>query len=330
MRTLLPAVLLASAVIAAHADPVAWVDSHVHYVDFFQESDGMTALLAAMDEADATHAVVMGTPLQKSWHADAPQRPRYYAGDEAPLYYYSATDPVLAEAWRALPPAARERILPFLSGFNPTDMNAVDHVERMLDLYPEVWRGLGEILTRHDDLTALTQGEVPRADHPALMRVYQLAAERSLPVLLHSNVTSKREREPLYVGELEGALAKNPETRFIWAHAGASASVERYQRELPFLLDEVERLLKEHDNLWIDLSWTIVDDYLLDDGEPSAEWVALIERFPERFVIGSDVLGSFDGLPDVGEKLQRFLAALESGTRERVARTNMLWLVERR
>lgn len=330
MRNFLRTSALLALTLTAYADPVPWVDSHVHYVNFFQETEGMSKLLAALDKAGASHAVVMGTPLQKTWHADAPQRPRYYAGDEAPLYYYSATDPILAEAWRALGPEQRERLFPFLSGFNPTDMTAVDHIERMLDLYPEVWRGIGEVLTRHDDLTALTQGEVPRADHPALMRVYKLAAERKLPVLLHSNVTSKREREPLYVGELEAALAKNPATAFIWAHAGAAASLERYQRELPFLIGEVERLLEQHDNLWIDLSWTIVDDYLLHDDKPSAAWGALVQRYPERFVIGSDVLGTFDGLPDIGKRLQRFLAALDADTRERVARTNMLELVRRK
>lgn len=313
--------------VAAGPPSLSWVDAHVHYLDFFQETDGMAALLAAMDKAGASHAVVMGTPLQKTWSADAPQRPRYYAGDEAPLYYYSATDAILAEAWRQLASEQRQRLFPFISGFNPTDRNAVDHVERMLALYPEVWAGIGEILTRHDDLTALTQGEVPRADHPALTRVYQLAAERQLPVLLHSNITSKREREPLYSEELERALTDHPRTRFIWAHAGASASVERFQRELPFLREVVERLLTQHDNLYIDLSWTVVDDYLLDDGQPDPAWVALVERFPTRFVVGSDLLGKFDAMAETAEKLQRFLNRLEQKTAARVARENLLVLV---
>ncbi len=313
--------------VAAASPPMSWADAHVHYLNFFQESDGMAALLAAMDKAGATHAVVMGTPLQKTWSAEAPQRPRYYAGDEAPLYYYSATDAILAEAWRRLAPEQRQRLFPFISGFNPTDKNAVDHVERMLALYPDVWSGIGEILTRHDDLTALTEGEVPRADHPALTRVYQLAAERQLPVLLHSNITSKREREPLYSEELERALTDHPRTRFIWAHAGASASVERFQRELPFLREVVERLLTQHDNLYIDLSWTVVDDYLLDDGQPDPAWVALVERFPTRFVVGSDLLGKFDAMAETAQKLQRFLNRLEQKTAARVARENLLVLV---
>jgi hypothetical protein len=36
-----------------------------------------------------------------------------------------------------------------------------------------------------------------------MTRIYHLAAERDLPVLLHSNITSKRERNPLYLAEIE-------------------------------------------------------------------------------------------------------------------------------
>ncbi|MBE1108906.1 amidohydrolase, partial [Escherichia coli] len=47
-------------------------------------------------------------------------------------------------------------------------------------------------------------------------------AEFDLPVLLHANVTSKRERNPLYLAEIEEPLRNHPHVRFIWAHAGTS------------------------------------------------------------------------------------------------------------
>lgn len=295
------------------ADERPWFDTHVHLVDFFQEGSGAAELLAAMDAAGVESAFVFGTPLLKSWHSDAPQRPRYYLGDESSMYYYSATDAIVAEAVQKLPAAQRQRLYPFISGFNPTDMNAADHVRRMLELYPGLWRGIGEVLTRHDDLTALTEGEVARADHPALMRVYKLAAEEGLPVMLHSNITSKREKEPLYLEELQTALEKNPRTHFIWAHAGASASLHRYQGAMPFLRDTVEQLLRQHDNLWIDLSWAMLDEYLLQKGKPDPEWVALVKAYPDRFLLGSDALGSFDKL---GESLQAFTPFLDALPKE--------------
>ena len=136
-------------------------DAHLHYVDFFQESEGMEALLKAMDEARIDQSMISGVAVAKKWHEDEPKRPRYYAGDDADAYWYSATDIYVAAALEKLKPEQRQRFHPFLTGFNPVDKNAVAHIERMLELYPGLWQGIGEVFTRHDDLTALTSGDTP-------------------------------------------------------------------------------------------------------------------------------------------------------------------------
>lgn len=300
-------------------------DSHLHYVDFFQESDGMDRLIEAMNEAGIDHVMLSGVPVAKKWHENEPKRPRYYAGDDAGVYWYSATDVIIADAYASLPAELRRRFHPFLSGFNPNDKNADAHIRRMLELYPGVWQGIGEVFTRHDDLTALTHGDVPRANNEALHRVYKLAAEFDLPVLLHSNITSKRERNPLYLEEFEEALAGHPDVRFIWAHAGTSKEIHRHQDHLDFLLPTLERMLAEYPNLYIALSWTVLRPYLVDDdGQPRQQWVSLVERFPERFMLGSDVVGRFDGLKGNLGEFGRFLDALPEPVAHRVARDNFL------
>lgn len=308
-----------------------YIDAHLHYVDFFQETEGTDALFAAMDAARIDAVVLMGIPVMKKWHEDEPKKPRYYQGDDAPLYWYSATDPILAEAVKAMRPEQRARVFPFLSGFNPNDKNATAHIERMLTLYPDVWAGIGEVFTRHDDLTAMIQGEAPRANNEAMQRIYTLAARNDLPVLLHSNLTSVREREPLYLEELAEALGKNPDTRFLWAHAGTSAELHRAQGKLTFLRETLDTLLAEHPNLWIDLSWSVLDPYILGaDGKPRAAWLALIEKYPDRFVLGSDLVGHFDKL---GEKLQAFdvlLDALPADVAEKLAHGNLRAILPKR
>lgn len=304
-----------------------YTDAQLHYVNFVQETDGMDALFEAMDAGNIRDVAIMGLGVAKKWEESAPKEPRYYMGDEAPVYYYSATDALLAEAVQALPAERRARLHPFITGFNPTDLNAVNHIRLMLELYPGLWKGIGEILTRHDDLTALTKGETPRANHPALMKVYALAAEENLPVLLHSNITSKREREPIFLEELEAALTENPDTTFIWAHAGTSAEIHRYQERVRDLYDIVATLLAENDNLYIDLSWTVLETYLLDDGEPHADWVALAEQYPDRFMIGTDLVGRFGNLAENIRSFDVFLDALSDETADRVARTNLLALL---
>lgn len=306
-------------------------DAHLHYVDFFQESAGMEKLLKHMTEANIDHVMLSGIPVAKKWDENEPKRPRYYAGDDAKAYWYSATDVLIAHAYKQLSAAQRQRFHPFLSGFNPNDKNADEHIRRMLELDPGLWQGIGEIFTRHDDLTALIHGDAPRADNEALARVFHLAAEYDLPVMLHSNITSKRERNPLYLQEIETPLRNHPHVRFIWAHAGTSMEIHRHQQRLDFLLPTLERLLEQYPNLYIDLSWSMLRPYLLDkQGKPDADWLKLVKRYPERFMLGSDVVGRFDSLKDYMDGYRPFLDALPAAVAQQVARDNFLAVLPRR
>ena len=329
MRTGLFGALLMVAGLAS-AGEGGWVDAHLHYVDFMQQSDGSEAMLAAMDEAGVEDAWLFGLPVVKKWQQDAPRRPRYYLGDEAPLYYYSATDDIVAGAVRDLPEDQRRRLAPFISGFNPTDMNAARHVQALIERYPGLWRGIGEVITRHDDLTALTAGETARANHPALMKVYRLAARHDLPVLLHSNLTSLREETPIYLGELEDALRSNPDTRFVLAHAGTSGGVEKRQAPLATLNEIIRALLERYDNLYVDLSWSVREHYLIKDGEPRAAWVALIEDHPDRFVLGSDVVGHYDSIGAILGEYRPLLDALPKPVADKLRAENARALLPER
>lgn len=324
-RALVCLLLSGGLCLAVQARDYRYSDAHLHYVDFFQESEGMPALFKAMDEAGVDQSMIAGIPVAKKWHEDEPKRPRYYAGDDADAYWYSATDVYVAAAVQQLAPEQRRRLHPFLSGFNPVDKNAVSHIERMLELYPGLWQGIGEVFTRHDDLTALTSGDTPRANNEAMTRIYHLAAERDLPVLIHSNITSKRERNPLYLTEIEEPLRNHPHTRFIWAHAGTSVEIHRHQAQMTFILPVLTRLLEDYPNLYIDLSWSLREPYLLDEhDQPRQAWLKLVERFPERFMLGSDVVGRFSGLGEQMHGFDTFLDALPAEVAAKVAQGNFL------
>lgn len=290
----------------------------------------MPKLLQAMADNHIEHVMISGIPVAKKWHEDEPKRPRYYAGDDADAYWYSATDTIVAAAVNKLTPEQRQRFHPFLSGFNPNDKNSAAHIQRMLDLNPGLWQGIGEVFTRHDDLTALTSGDTPRANNEAMTRIYHLAAENDLPVMLHSNITSKRERNPLYLSEIEQPLRNHPHTRFIWAHAGTSAEIHRHQKQLDFLLPTLTRMLEAYPNLFIDLSWSLLTPYLLDEqGKPREEWLKLVERFPDRFMLGSDVVGRFNKLGQEMRSFDPFLDALPEDVARKVARDNFLAVLPR-
>lgn len=321
---------LCSATLAVAQQPIKYhqVDSHLHFVDFLQGTDGIQALIKAMDGCGVDETMIMGMPLVKQWDEQDPRRPTYYLDDDARCYWYSATDILVAREVQALPAEQRRRFHPFICGFNGADRSAIDHVRRMIEWYPGFWEGIGEVMARHDDLTALTYGGTCRANSVTLDPVYDLAAEYDLPVCLHSNVTSVHETDPIYLNELEGAVQKHPQTKIIWAHAGASRRVV-----CPTLIPELRRLLKTYPNLYVDLSWVIFEDYMykLDPQTQqralSSDWVQVVNDFPERFMVGSDKVGKFSNYHEEMQKYYVFTDALKPETQRKFCRDNFLGLL---
>lgn len=294
-------------------------DCHLHLVDFLQRTDGIQAALAAMDRCGVQEAVVNGMPLVKEWPPSERLKPDYYLSDDSRCYWYSATDVLVAREVQSLPAEQQRRFHPTICGFNGADRNAIDHIKRMIDWYPGFWQGIGEVMTRHDDLTALTYGEPARADNLALSSVFQFAGEHDLPVFLHSNIGSVWKREPIYLPEVEAAVRDHPQTRFVWCHAGISRRID-----IPTLTHDLDALLTKYPNLHIDIAWVVYENYLMKGGTPSAEWVKLIESHPDRFMIGSDKVGHFaDYAPEI-QKYYVFLDALKPATARKLARENLM------
>ena len=254
------------------APKYAIVDGHLHFLSFVQETDGMARFLTAMDDTGVTESVVIGMPVVKKWDEGDAQRPTYYLDNDARTYWYSATDFLVARAVLDLPKEQQARLHPFICGFNSADRNAVDHVERMLALYPNFWQGIGEIFLRHDDLTALTYGDTPRATSIAFGRLLDLAAARDLPVLVHSDIGPAWLEKPNFLDEIESAVRTHPKTRVIWAHAGISRRIV-----IPNHTDLLRRMLGQYSNLTIDLSWVIFEQEIAPGGVLDRRWASLIE-----------------------------------------------------
>ena len=292
------------------------IDAHLHVINFVQETPGGAALIEAMARANIDKCVIFGLPVSKLWAEYDREPPDYYLANDSPCYYYGYTDVTVAEMVRALPADQQARLYPLMCGFNPVDRYAIRHVERLYAQYPDVWSGIGEMLLRHDDLTAFTYGENARMNHRALYPIYEFAGEYDLPVLVHQNVTSVTKNDhPVYLHELEEAVREFPRTRFIFAHCGMSRRVN-----VPFYYQMVERLLDQYPNLCVDYSWIVYDVVICPDGKPNPDWLALTERYSDRICLGSDLVTKFERL---GPELQRYDVFLDQLSE--TARANVCW-----
>jgi len=304
----------------------------------------ISALLRHMRETDVEYAMICGMPVLKKWsEIDNYERPDGYLDNESHVVLARDTDLAIGaavldyrEKYRNDEEKLREldRVSPFLCGIDPTDLGAVDLVVERIKEFPGVWQGIGEVMSRHDDLTNLSLGERPRSNHPALLRVCKFAGENYLPVSIHHNIAPVSRpgvaRPPAYLDELvdlfrcchEEPGSQRHSTVFVWCHAGASRRV--HVENLPYWIGEVLSAFDDH--VYIDLSWVVLDEYIREDFET---WVELIEKHPTRFMLGSDVVG---GASNIGEKLREYrplLKKLSPKTRPLVAQDNFRNLMKR-
>jgi hypothetical protein len=141
------------------------------------------------------------------------------------------------------------------------------------------FRGIGEIHVNNfnSNIVGSPQFRWP-ADSPLVQRLLALGASYDVPLSLHLDA------EPESVAQLERLLAGNRYGMVLWAHTGHYAE--------PSL---IRRLLETHPNLYCELSYrtaisagrraTTMDE----DGRLRPAWRELLDAFPERFVIGTDL-----------------------------------------
>ncbi|TVT20242.1 amidohydrolase family protein [Amycolatopsis acidiphila] len=290
----------------------------MHVVDFLQQPADADGLVRGMTAAGVDRAVIFGLPMKKKWPSNEPRRPHYYLDGNSPCYYFSLTDELVASLAAQLPAG---RFAATLCGFDPTDQVAMDQIELVWSRH-DCWRGIGEVMLRHDDLTNLTHGENPSAAHPALDSVFEFAAGQECPIAVHHDSSSPgRPGEHEYVGQLDRMLSRHSGTTVVWCHAGVSRRVEpRRQHEV--LAD----LLERHPRLHADVSWQLLDLVLSGDGSPRPEWTELITRHPDRFVLGTDLVGRPENWAQRMKPLERLLGGLPPSVREAVASENALRL----
>ncbi len=115
-------------------------DGHFHLTNYIQEGTDIRKFLEIMGSR-VGRVALFGLPLQQMWsyQNSGDFAPTYYLASDAPLYYYSFTDAFIAMAYRSLSKEQQARVDPMITGFNPADMYAADHIRRVLTVFPGVF-----------------------------------------------------------------------------------------------------------------------------------------------------------------------------------------------
>jgi len=184
---------------------------------------------------------------------------------------------------------------------DPTDAGAGKATEALDALKA---RALGEVHGRQ------VSRKIDR-DPATFGKLFELAAARGVPVVIHLELTDAAAKQ------LEAALAAHRKTTIVIAHGGEGPPAR------------IDALLARHPNLYFDLSgmhFQRKPALATETGPLDPAWKGVIEKHPDRFLIGIDVWAARLFEAPTLDKLmawtRRILGELKPEVAERVAARN--------
>ena len=146
---------------------------------------------------------------------------------------------------------------------------------------------------------------------PGFAQILEVAAKHGLPVVVHDELDDKAAEA------LAKALAAHPRATIVLAHGGEATPAR------------LEPLLVRHPNLMVDLSgmhFQRTPALATETGPLDPAWKALVEKMPDRFLMGVDVWAArlFERamLDRLMKWTRRILGELSPAAAERVAYRN--------
>jgi predicted TIM-barrel fold metal-dependent hydrolase len=301
-------------------------DVHFHLTNYIQEGTNIHDFLKIMG-AKVGRVALFGIPLQQEWsyQNSGDYAPTYYLQTDAPLYYYSFTDAYIAMAYRSLSKEQQARFDPMITGFNPADMYAADHIRRVLQTFPGVFTGIGEFTIHKEFVSAKVAGEVASLQNPALDRILEFSKAVGLVVLIHGDMDvpfAKEGSQPVYLNQMKALFRKHPDTTIIWAHTGMGRVVRPIKNHAAQLAEILADPQFSH--IYFDISWDEVAKYVLSSPEATRITADLLNRYPERFLFGSDEVApsSQEQYLKVYYQYEPLWELLDANTREKVTKGN--------
>ena len=330
--------------VCAQKDSVLFNDSHFHLTNYIQEGITAKRFLEIMG-AKAGRSTLFGIPLQQQWsyQNSGKNAPTYYLQTDAPLYYYSFTDAFIAMQYKSLTKEQQARFDPMITGFNPADMYAAKHIDRVLRTFPGVFTGIGEFSIHKEFVSAKVSGEVASLTNPAVDSVLDFAGKVGLVVVLHNDMDmpmAKQNTEPAYLTQMKDLLRRHKGTTIIWAHIGLGRIVhpvgygsgggndERHPNHIQISKDILNDPTLTH--VYFDISWDEVAKYIIASPEAIKATAEMMNAYPDRFLFGTDVVAPPDQkfYTAVYEMYAPLWKALTPSTSEKVRIGNYLRLFD--
>ena len=122
--------------------------------------------------------------------------------------------------------------------------------------------------------------------------------KKGLIALLHSDIDipyAKPGGAPTYLARTTELLRRHPKMNLVWAHTGLGRIVQprpqgKAGKSSPRHVDVIEGVLTDStlNHVYFDISWDEVAKYVISAPDVLQRTAALLNRFPDRFLFGTD------------------------------------------
>lgn len=195
----------------------------------------------------------------------------------------------------------------------------------------------GEMTALHLSFNRLHPYESAPPDHPLFLELADISAKSGLPIDLHMEAVTEKISLPAWfkmppnpkelnenISSFKKLLNHNLKAKIVWQHVGW----DNTGHLTTALLDT---LLSQHANLYIGLKClqegqSKLQNRPLADSKLKSDWIELMKKYPDRFVLGSDffyvIPGKGKKMPDSSKESRMIVDQLPDGLREKVSYLN--------
>jgi len=190
------------------------------------------------------------------------------------------------------------------------------------------YSGIGEIGLRH--FVEASKGKSSVAydltipgNHPWMFIMSDIAAKYDVPIDVHMEATAET------IKGLESLLDHNVNTKIIWDHTGWSHTVNKtaYYSDMA-TAKLMGQLMEKHPNLYSSIKIRKENQNSLiyifnSNSEITPEWMAVLVKYSDRFMMGSDIKPGIDAdqFPIIKDH-RKFLSQLPSDILKKIEREN--------
>lgn len=167
----------------------------------------------------------------------------------------------------------------------------LDRMRLLDEEYPGRFRWTGEVNLIKQALLNNAHEPATRADIRAWAPFMAELRERDIPLTIHSDLGNDADPEE-FLPLMEEVLRAYPENRVVWAHMGMSKELSTMDpaRHIAIL----DRLMRQHPQLYLDISWRVLDDLYFSKPAARKQYVDFFNEVSERVIPGTDFVASRD------------------------------------